>query len=606
MMSRKGVRQARPGEAGAVVANPEAQGDPLAADRARPRARDVPMAWLLALLVLAAVTPLATIGTYTVLQWDAAELKEEVDRVGDVARTLSQAVDRELRGYQEAAEILAASRSLQMTDLATFEDQARTIAGRGGGDIVVFAPSLSKVLDTRERPEVPSLAASNTEAITRVFETGKPEFGNLGPVAADRQLSFGVYVSVPGSEGAIRYVLALVPPTNAILKVVQQTYRPDGWFAAVIDRNDRLVARSSRHEELFGHSASQNLVSQIIADHGVVETVDLEGRPSIAGYHRSGVSGWHAVVWVPTAVIEAPSRERRNAVLALLGLTTLASVVASVFAARLINRSTRRTMAAARALAEGSPVAAEASLVREDNVVRAALADAARTIAAREATLRDNARQLNFIMRELSHRSKNLLTVVQSMARQTGRHTRNAADFQARFDDRISSLARSHDLLVKHDWTGATLAELVDRQLAPFVETARDRVSASGPDLVLRPDATQTIGMALHELATNASKHGALSAPGGRIRIAWTIEGEGEGEDRRLRLVWQESGGPPVQPPESRGFGHVVMERMVSMALQGTARIEWIADGVRWVVEAPLAAVTDLAAAGAGLLASDG
>ena len=114
---------------------------------------------------------------------------------------------------------------------------------------------------------------------------------------------------------------------------------------------------------------------------------------------------------------------------------------------------------------------------------------------------------------------------------------------------------------------------------------------------MLRPDATQTIGMALHELATNASKHGALSTPDGRISIAWAVEGEGDG--RRLRLTWQESGGPEVQPPEHRGFGHVVVERMVSMALQGTARLDWVAEGVRWVLEAPLVAVTDLAPAGA-------
>jgi two-component sensor histidine kinase len=125
----------------------------------------------------------------------------------------------------------------------------------------------------------------------------------------------------------------------------------------------------------------------------------------------------------------------------------------------------------------------------------------------------------------------------------------------------------------------------------PFVEAARDRVSINGVCLMLRPDATQTIGMALHELATNASKHGALSVPGGRIRISWTIEGSGEG--RRLKLIWQESGGPAVQPPAHRGFGHVVVERMVSMALQGTAKLDWAAEGVRWVLEAPLAAVTD-------------
>lgn len=552
------------------------------------------MVWLLALLVLAGMAPLATLGTYTVLQWDVAEVVEETNRAGDVARTLSQAVDRELRVYLDTAKMLAASRALQTADIATFEDLARTSAGRGGGDIVLFEPRLQKVFDTREGPDAPALGPSNIDAISHVVETGKAEIGDLGPVAGDLRLSFGIYAPALSPTGVVRYVVALVPPTDAILKVVQQTYRPDGWLANVLDSNGLIVARSSRHADFFGFAASAGVRAGMTGEHGVIETVDLEGRPSITGYHRSAISGWHAMVWVPKAVLDEPSRERRNAVLTMLGLTTLVSAAAAIFGARLINRSTRRTMAAARALADGSPVPAESSLIREDNVVRGALAEAAQTIAAREEALRDSARQMNFVMRELSHRSKNLLTVVQSMARQTGRYTKDAADFQARFEDRISSLARSHDLLVKHDWSGATLGELVDRQLFPFVETALDRVVMSGPSVVLRPDATQTIGMALHELATNASKHGALSAPGGRIRVSWTIDGADRmGEGPWLRLVWQESGGPPVQPPAHRGFGHVVVERMVSMALQGTARLDWVTDGVRWVLEAPLAAVTD-------------
>jgi HAMP domain-containing protein len=379
------------------------------------------MVWLLALLVLAGVVPLTTIGTYTVLRWDAALLADEADRAGDVARTLSQAVDRELRAYQDAAELLGAAPALRMGNLEVFADYASSLTRRGDGDVVLFEPPLNKRVDTRDRPDVPSLATSNTEAIARVLATGTAEIGNLGPFAGDRKLSFGIYIPVTGTGGAARDVLALVPPTDSILKVVQQTYRPEGWFAAVIDGNGRIVARSWRHDEFFGRMASEDLLARLTAEHGVLEAVDLEGRPSIAGYCFSSISRWRAVVWVPKAVVEAPIRERRTAVLTMLGLTALASAAAAMFAARLINRSTRRTVEAARALADGSPVPGEPSLIREDNVVRGVLADAAQTIAAREAALRDSARQMNFVMRELSHRSKNLLTVVQSMARQTGR-----------------------------------------------------------------------------------------------------------------------------------------------------------------------------------------
>ena len=139
------------------------------------------------------------------------------------------------------------------------------------------------------------------------------------------------------------------------------------------------------------------------------------------------------------------------------------------------------------------------------------------------------AQHIEFIMRELSHRSKNLLTVIQSIARQTAKQSVDFDQFQHAFDSRLQSLAALHDLLIQHNWEGATISEVVQSQLKPFAN--RDRVDAGGVDVLLKPDVAQIFAMAFHELATNATKYGALSSDGGRVAISWSVTG-GEFHDR--------------------------------------------------------------------------
>lgn len=189
-----------------------------------------------------------------------------------------------------------------------------------------------------------------------------------------------------------------------------------------------------------------------------------------------------------------------------------------------------------------------------------------------------------FIMRELSHRSKNLLAVIQAMARQTARTSRDLIDFQNRFTARVRGLAQSHDLLVKRDWRGVPVAELVRTHLEPFIDRSEQGLILSGPGLSLRPEAAQNIGLALHELATNASKHGALSRPTGCIDVRWGVEDK-DGE-RRFRMLWRETGGPEVVKPLQRGFGHTVVDAMVGRALEGEAHLDWKREGLVWRLDA--------------------
>jgi len=190
------------------------------------------------------------------------------------------------------------------------------------------------------------------------------------------------------------------------------------------------------------------------------------------------------------------------------------------------------------------------------------------------------------LMRELTHRSKNLLAVVQSIAGQTIRSADSLADFQSRFDKRLQGIAASHDLLVMQNWTGAPLNDLALRQLEIFVEDGRGNITLDGPDVRLSPDAAQSIGLALHELATNSMKYGALSIPTGKVEFSWGFEPNAT-EPRQLRLRWRERGGPPVVPPTRKGFGHFVINRLVSQSLEGKVQIDFPPDGFVWTLTIP-------------------
>jgi PAS domain S-box-containing protein len=203
--------------------------------------------------------------------------------------------------------------------------------------------------------------------------------------------------------------------------------------------------------------------------------------------------------------------------------------------------------------------------------------------------LKKREQHVHFLMRELTHRSKNLLAVIQAMARQSLSHLNSPEDFVTRFSARLSGLAGSHDLLSNVDWEGASLVDLIRSQLRHYEDRFDEKIHIDGPDLFLRPEAAQNIGIALHELSTNAAKYGALSVPDGSVAISWTLKVEKD--IQRLSMTWHEKGGPTVAPPTRKGFGHIVMDRITGQALGGTSHADFNADGVTWTLDVPAASV---------------
>lgn len=191
--------------------------------------------------------------------------------------------------------------------------------------------------------------------------------------------------------------------------------------------------------------------------------------------------------------------------------------------------------------------------------------------------------QQKLLLDELNHRVKNTLATVQSVAAQTLRRTERVEDARATFEARLVALSQAHDLLTRDNWRGASLRDLLAAELAPHGGAAEHRVLAAGPDVWLAPNTAVAMGMAFHELATNAAKYGALSNASGRVVVIWT------GDDQSsLELVWREEGGPPVTPPTRKGFGSRLILSGLAHQLGGNVILEFPPDGVQCVMHIPL------------------
>jgi PAS domain S-box-containing protein len=187
--------------------------------------------------------------------------------------------------------------------------------------------------------------------------------------------------------------------------------------------------------------------------------------------------------------------------------------------------------------------------------------------------------QVHFLMREVNHRAKNTLSLVQAVARQTV--AREPEDFIGRFTERIQALAANQDLLVRNEWQGVDVKDLVRAQLAHFADLVGSRIAVDGPRLRLNAAAAQAIGLALHELATNAGKYGALSMDAGCVDVRWRLDGH------VFAMNWIERNGPPVSRPERLGFGSTVVDSMAKRTVGGEVELDYASSGLVWRLTCP-------------------
>jgi two-component sensor histidine kinase len=530
------------------------------------------------LLALAVALPfmLLTAG----IVWQLAKNERETRREAILfsTRTLMNAVDTILNKQIAVGQMLATSPALENDDFPAFRQEAeRAAKGLGGGWVVLSQENGQQLVNLKLPPDAPLPIRQGVALGRRTIELGRVQISDVFGGAVLKSPVVTVEVPVL-RQGKPPLCISIVMQPSIFLALFEQWNLPEGWLAGLIDRNGNFIARSRNHDQNVGRPASEGFrTASHSAAQGWNEMLSIEGGTIANAHVTSPLSGWVVGLAADKTLFEAPVRN--TILLAALagGATTLLSLLLAVWSARRIARPIEQIEQGTHALMLRRAISFSNTGLPEADRTLNALASTARVFEQHDKERDERETHVRLIMRELSHRSKNLLAIVLAIARQTARHTSSFGDFESRFNSRIQALADAHDLLVEQQWSGALIDDLVRAQLAAF---GMEKVACHGPRIMLRAEAVQNVALALHELATNASKYGALSVPAGKVDIEWAPE-EAPAGGRNLRLTWRESGGPPVTAPTQKGFGCFVLDRVTVNAL-GQGGLEFKPEGLVW------------------------
>jgi two-component sensor histidine kinase len=527
----------------------------------------------LILFALALTAPLVALGVFALRQMAVLEELDVQRRVLQVAQDLAGDVDRELESATVTLSTLATSQALARGDFAGFHAQASRALTRERAAILLVDHTFQQLLNTRAAFGDPLPKTSDIETAQKVFDTKRRQVSDLFMGVVSRQPVINVEVPVFDEE-QVRYVLIMALDAARFEHILQSQRLEAQWVTGITDNKGIILARSERHADFVGKPLPPELLRQSRTAQGVFRATNVAGQDILRGTVRSQVAGWLMSATVQLAHIESSRRRGQLFAAAMLATALGLGVVLAYVFATFMARPLQAATTAAAAVGRGEEVAPLKSPLVEANTLTAALSAASSELKRRQ-------EHSAFLMRELAHRSKNQLAVVKGMAIQTARQIANVEQFVQQFDRRIQGLAESQDLMVQQNWQGAWLRDLVGAHLNLF--GVGPRAEIEGPALFLSADAVQNIGFALHELATNACKHGALTSPQGRVLVRWRAAKN----DGRILLEWVERDGPAVQSPAHQGFGFLVITELVAQALHGAAKIEFPPDGVRWQLEFP-------------------
>jgi len=402
--------------------------------------------------------------------------------------------------------------------------------------------------------------------------------------------------AIPGTDGRpIGVVVASIDLDHLAGHQAWAGLPPDATLT-VADRNGSILLRLPDHAEWVGKSLPSAFWSAVSGNRGkVMDLPGLRGNIRITGIAAATPDDLDAVTVAvglspAAAFADIDAATQRGVILIILG--ALGALVAAFLAGRaFIRRPVQRLLQAASAWRLGD-LGARSGLSGPSEFGRLGEAFDAMAISLQkhEGELRSEISRSHLLqerqtmmLHELNHRVRNTLTTVQSLARQS----RRTDETGERLEGRIISLSKTHDLLSRDDWAGASLRTVLENELALFRDGGEDRFRINGPDIDLPPRYVLALGMTLHELTTNAAKYGALSDEAGRVDITWCVATT-EGGARRLAMEWRESGGPAVAVPRRKGFGTRLINGGISHELGGTVHLDFDAAGLSCVMDVPL------------------
>ena len=551
---------------------------PASADAARNGSalnRSRSIAVYLFVLALVALVPAFAFSAILLQRNNEAQERVVEALITGSARSIMQTVDREVNANITTLKVLGTTPTLQTGDLRGFYDQVKSALNGTGTWVYVLDKNFYSILSTRSEFGAPPVLSADIPTAQAAIDSKDVTISGLVVGSASGQKVFNVlYPVFTGSLAPV--VLAISRNAGTLETALLSDKLPEGWNVAMVDKSGTIIAASHNAGET-GEPFKVADVGQLDTTPGLV-TLHTDDGTYRAAIRQSPLTGWTLIAWAPASVISQPLMDAVWS-LAVGGLLLAAIVVLVVYWVTLqIGRSVRGLESDAKRLGTGQPVTAKYYPISEIATVSSALEEASKRRQQAEVEVR-------FLMRELAHRSKNQMTVIAAMAKQTARGADSVPEFVQSFERRIFGLARSTDLLLANGVVGVDLRELLVGQLDPFRPEDESRMTLAGPPFRLNIQAAQILGMAAHELATNAVKYGAFQKEGGRLAVKWTTV------DGKLNLTWRETARSFTPPSERKGFGTTVLENMVGRSLG--AEVERIVhpDGLEWRFSIPTSAI---------------
>jgi two-component sensor histidine kinase len=518
---------------------------------------------LLGLLIAAAVVPPLLFSVFLLDRNNRAQADVVATLAEAAAGAAVQTVDSQLQGMITTLRSLSTSKSLSDGNLREFYAGAQTALAGTDAHVIVLDTQLNQLLNTRRAYGDVLGKTSEPVSAQQALDTGLAVISN-GFVGRTAQ-TWVFNIILPWTpKGRDPLLLVLTQDAATLSSALSMENLRGGWNAAIVDNNNMVMASTLMSSDI----GKPFFLAEAAGPEGPVRReASRERKDYELIVKTSDFNGWRVILWAERDAVQRPL-ERTLRLLMLGGVAMIAvGGLAAWFLGRQISKSVRRLARDAHQLGAGEEVLAIAYPVRELNTVAAAMTEAAAQRRAAE-------NEIRFLMREVAHRSKNQLTVVSSIAKQSARNATSVAEFSESFQQRLMGLARSTDLLITGSAAGVELRELINVQIEPFRPDDASRAAISGPKFRLSLQAAQTLGLAMHEMATNAAKYGAFATPLGRLSVTWTIE------SGVLTLVWREYVPNPTAPSDHKGFGSQLIERMLVGALSAEYHRNFLADGL--------------------------
>lgn len=546
-----------------------------AAARRRSR-RSRPIAVYLFILALVALVPAFIFSAILLERNNEAQDRIVETLITGNSRAIVQALDREINANITTLRVLATDPPMDEAAYPEFHAQVSQALAGSGSFVFLVHPDMTSDLTTRTPlSEAQTVTISDTETAQQAFSTRDIAISDAVVGRVSQQWVINIFMPIYPPERE-PLILAFSRAASELSGVLLASRMPDGWNVALVDRKGVIIAASGE----AGQTGTQFdvLPASELRSAAGWRTVPTPAGDVVVATQQSVLTGWSLVAWAEDRVVSRPLAEAFWTLLAG-GVLLAALVVLVIYAVSIqIGRSVHGLEADAKRLGSGQPVEARDFPIAEIETVSSALGEASRRRQAAETEVR-------FLMRELAHRSKNQMTVISAMAKQTARGADNVPEFVQNFERRIFGLARSTDLLLAHGVAGVDLRELLVGQIDPFCPVDGKQVRVEGPSLRLNAQAAQILGMAAHELATNAVKYGALAGEGGRLEVTWERRGD------QVAFVWHEEGAVAIDPQPRRGFGTTVLENMVGRSLHGEVKREVHDRGLTWRFTVPLSSL---------------